>query len=557
VVLGIFAGVGIFAMMTRGHGPSTLPRADGSIAKGPGVKSPPGNQQQQPVTPSDAAGATGTLPAGSGQPMPAQPPQAAAPVESPTPAPTPAVPAPLAPYTPSPEPPRAAPSEPPTVPKLDTSAPATRTAKQSVPTAEALDSALARIDETYQLSEVSTDERRLEVARDMLALGRQSQDERVVQYGLLQRAMELALAGGDSTLMLDALAVLEREYEVDGFALRQSRLTEFARQAVAEKAIESLVQSSNALLDESLAKEHFEAALELVTAVYAATQRPTGRRFRKEVFDRRKEIVRLHEAWSAVQQAREKLTANPNDPEANLAYGRYLCLDKGDFKAGLALLAKCGAAELKAATERDLAAQAGDDTALQVAAADAWYDLAFAAEADEPLLARAQHWYQLAKPKLSGLDQRKAVTRVEEIAKVESAQRVVKLAAAQAGPRNIEVAVVPPESPRPESPRPESPRPEPSRPVVAPADVPRPAVAPRVGGRPDTATPVVAAPVPVGGGGIPPRKPVVFDDGVPRRPVGTLRTTLEGHTASIRTISFSRDGSRVASAGDDGTIRIW
>ena len=95
------------------------------------------------------------------------------------------------------------------------------------------------------------------------------------------------------------------------------------------------------------------------------------------------------DASSAAEAAQAQLKAKPADASAHLALGRYLCLLKGDWEAGLPHLARGDNPELKALAEDDLKhvplpwqPEAGKQPPAPVPAAaamklsDAWWELA-------------------------------------------------------------------------------------------------------------------------------------------------------------------------------------
>jgi predicted NACHT family NTPase len=106
---------------------------------------------------------------------------------------------------------------------------------------------------------------------------------------------------------------------------------------------------------------------------------------------------------AAFEQARPSLAALrkiPGDRTASLVAGKYLCLTRGRWDQGLALLARGSDARWQALAKKEL--ERPVDGVAQAALADGWWELAQveAGAAREALLRRAYHWYDKALPDL-------------------------------------------------------------------------------------------------------------------------------------------------------------
>jgi hypothetical protein len=126
------------------------------------------------------------------------------------------------------------------------------------------------------------------------------------------------------------------------------------------------------------------------------------------------------------------LKKDPDSPDANSAVGRFLCLMKQDWDAGIALLLKGPDGPLKRAAQKDSKASTGDEED-KVAASDSWYDLATTADPPGQLAmqSRAHFWYSTALKRVKGFGRATAESRLPELQQIIDARgTITKLCAA-------------------------------------------------------------------------------------------------------------------------------
>lgn len=124
-------------------------------------------------------------------------------------------------------------------------------------------------------------------------------------------------------------------------------------------------------------------------------------------------------AGKPVATAVLRLMAEPRDPAANQAVGRWYCFAARRWDDGFRHLLLGGEPEVARVVEMELAAPRTAAEELQLA--DAWYDLAAKPRGKDDRLgmqARAMHWYQRSLAGLDGLGKDRVARRVAEIDKL-------------------------------------------------------------------------------------------------------------------------------------------
>jgi hypothetical protein len=192
---------------------------------------------------------------------------------------------------------------------------------------------------------------------------------------------------------------------VDG-PFRTAALKEFSSSA----EVTALVEVGDAwwdLIDRERSPIRKQQLLAHARSVYAtALPRSTGlvraKIGRRLEFDRDpsvKEAVGREE--SEALKAEAALAANPNDPAANLALGKYLAFQKNEWAAAMPRLAKGADAVLKALAEKELTEPRTGPEKMDLG--EAWADAAPKLPAlKKNILDRATHWYVQAWPSVDG-----------------------------------------------------------------------------------------------------------------------------------------------------------
>ena len=250
------------------------------------------------------------------------------------------------------------------------------------------------------------------LGRQLLRLGVETVDDPVHRFVLLRLARDLATQAGDVRLAFGAIDEIAQTYDVDPLQMKLECLHAAASVIQDAPTNRALVQIALELLDDALAVDDYVAAQQILALAYGSATQVGDKQLAQRIELRSQEMTGLRAEYELVKGAAVAILRDPDDPEANLTVGEYLCFTKDLWDRGLPMLVKGSDQVLEAVAAADLAQPTGPASQLRVA--DDWRKVA---QSQSPLwrwntLTRADRWYRLAYPKLTGLTQLKVRKRM-------------------------------------------------------------------------------------------------------------------------------------------------
>jgi hypothetical protein len=288
------------------------------------------------------------------------------------------------------------------------------------------------IKEVYwdEYAKATSDEAKLRFARNLIRKAEESKEDLAGRFCLLKVAKEAALRGGDFGAALEAVDGLSAIFQIDSLEMKLDVLTKAANRAASEsepgrsaQSYGRIAREALALLDVAISTDKFAYARSSGKLAGDAAKNARDELLTKRVSDRIEVMERLAKAYAEVEKAIAVLEQAPDDAEASLAVGKYLCFTRGRWREGLPLLAGGSDAELKALAKREL--EPPSQVTDRISIGDAWWDFSLKSEGDirTAIQSHVAVWYRSAVGDLKGLARDKVEKRLREFEALQPASK--------------------------------------------------------------------------------------------------------------------------------------
>lgn len=248
---------------------------------------------------------------------------------------------------------------------------------------------------------------RLALARTLIQQGLDTEDDPTTRYVMFLEARDLAAKTGHADLTAEAIDQMAEYYDIDPIKMTLNSFKTVARSISRPEYEPMLCQAYLKLAQSAISLDRYKEAVKALSVTEILARKLKDVPLMTRARAQRSDVSRIQKEHNKLKTARKKLLENPDDPDANLRVGRFLCIVKGDWAGGLPLLAKGGDPALASLAQKEL--EDPSEAAARADLGDGWWNLSQDQKEAlrEHLRQRAVYWYKKALPELSGPRERK------------------------------------------------------------------------------------------------------------------------------------------------------
>ena len=243
-----------------------------------------------------------------------------------------------------------------------------------------------------------------------------TRSDAITVYVLLSEACDLAAEAGNVSTAFEAIDKMSARFDVKAADLKAEALVTARKKASSPESLSAIAAAGLALAEEQIRAGNFDGALKAARETEGAARSARDSAAAQNASNLVKDIPGMKRAHEIFAKAEMTLSTNPADPDACLTCGRYLCLVRGDWEAGLPLLAKGSNPALVEAAMKELARpETGQG---QAELADLWFEVS-EKERNAPdkrrWQAHAKAWYERASAGTTGILQLRVQKRLADL----------------------------------------------------------------------------------------------------------------------------------------------
>ena len=284
------------------------------------------------------------------------------------------------------------------------------------PEGEELMKATQLVSELFKsdVEKAKTPPQKQELAKTLIQTALDTKDDPLGRFALLQKGADLAASGGSVSIAAMAIDELAKTHKVDALELKLHVAETASKVARLPKQHEAYFGELLPLFDASVSADRYAVSRKLTELLARTAKAARNQKLTRGAAGRTADVDELAAEYEKLAEPLARHKAGEATADDKLAIGTFMCFLKGDWKAGLPLLAEGGGdgpLHRLAADELSAPEQPAD----QLKLADSWWTLA---EESKGLRARQirQHaavWYVKALPGLAGLSAAKAKQHIE------------------------------------------------------------------------------------------------------------------------------------------------